>query len=143
MEWCRNGFGGVVSRGGRVGLLRLYEAYVSCRSCELVFPFGGPDYGEQLAAGVDVLSTAGVNVSVYNLPLCVLDLSVRPFAVQSISDWKNAYVAECDGCSARRNCAGFFSTATEVQSWDSCDLAWKLSPQCVAGVWAGFRRCGS
>jgi len=68
------------------------------------------DYQEQLAAGVDVLSTAGVNVSVYNLPLCVLDPSVRPFAVQSISDWKNAFVEECDGCSARRDCAGFFST---------------------------------
>lgn len=68
------------------------------------------DYREQLAAGVDVLSTAGVNVSVYNLPLCVLDLSVRPFAVQSISDWKNAYLAECDDCSVRRDCAGFFST---------------------------------
>jgi hypothetical protein len=40
----------------------------------------------------------------------VLDPSVRPFAVQSISDWKNAYVAECENCSARRDCAGFFST---------------------------------
>jgi hypothetical protein len=68
------------------------------------------DYQEQLAAGVDVLSTAGVNVSVYNLPLCGLDPIVRPFAVQSISDWKSAYLAECDGCSARRDCAGFFST---------------------------------
>jgi His-Xaa-Ser system radical SAM maturase HxsC len=68
------------------------------------------DYQEQLAAGIDVLSTARVNVSIYNLPLCVLDPSVRPFAVQSISDWKNTYVAECDGCSARRDCAGFFST---------------------------------
>lgn len=68
------------------------------------------DYQEQLKAGVDVLSTAGVNVSVYNLPLCVLDPSIRPFSVQSISDWKNAYIEECDGCSARRNCAGFFST---------------------------------
>lgn len=68
------------------------------------------DYREQLAAGVDVLSTAGIKVSIYNLPLCVLDPSVRPFAVQSISDWKNAYLAECDGCSVRRNCAGFFST---------------------------------
>jgi len=68
------------------------------------------DYREQLALGVEVLATAGVNVSVYNLPLCVLDHSVRPFAVQSISDWKNAYVAECDGCSARDECAGFFST---------------------------------
>lgn len=68
------------------------------------------DYQEPLAAAVDVLSTAGVNVSIYNLPLCVLDRSVRPFAVQSISDWKNTYVSECDGCSARRDCAGFFST---------------------------------
>jgi His-Xaa-Ser system radical SAM maturase HxsC len=68
------------------------------------------DYQEQLKAGVDVLSTAGINVSVYNLPLCVLDPSIRPFAVQSISDWKNTYVEECEGCSARRDCAGFFST---------------------------------
>jgi hypothetical protein len=68
------------------------------------------DYQEQLKAGVDVLSAAGINISVYNLPLCVLDPGVRPFAVQSISDWKNAFVAECEGCSARRDCAGFFST---------------------------------
>jgi His-Xaa-Ser system radical SAM maturase HxsC len=68
------------------------------------------DYQEQLKAGVDVLSTAGVNVSVYNLPLCVLDPSIRPFAVQSISDWKNAYLEECEGCSVRGDCAGFFST---------------------------------
>ncbi|MDP7736491.1 His-Xaa-Ser system radical SAM maturase HxsC [Mycobacterium paragordonae] len=68
------------------------------------------DYQEHLKAGVDVLSTAGVNVSIYNLPLCVLDPGVRPFAVQSISDWKNTYVEECEGCSARGECAGFFST---------------------------------
>lgn len=68
------------------------------------------DYQQQLKAGIEVLATAGINVSVYNLPLCVLDPSVRPFAVQSISDWKNAYVPECDGCSARGDCAGFFST---------------------------------
>ncbi|AKK27339.1 His-Xaa-Ser system radical SAM maturase HxsC [Mycobacterium sp. EPa45] len=68
------------------------------------------DYQEQLKAGVDVLATTGVNVSIYNLPLCVLDPSLRPFALQSISDWKNAYVEECEGCSVRRDCAGFFST---------------------------------
>ncbi|MEU2257709.1 His-Xaa-Ser system radical SAM maturase HxsC [Nocardia xishanensis] len=68
------------------------------------------DYQEQLKAGVDALSVAGVNVSIYNLPLCVLDAGIRPFAVQSISDWKNAYIAECDDCSVRHECAGFFST---------------------------------
>ncbi|OBB00979.1 His-Xaa-Ser system radical SAM maturase HxsC [Mycolicibacterium fortuitum] len=68
------------------------------------------DYQDQLKAGVDVLSTAGVNASIYNLPLCVLDPSIRPFAVQSISDWKNSYVDVCEGCTVRHDCAGFFST---------------------------------
>lgn len=68
------------------------------------------DYQGQLAAGVDVLSAAGLNVSVYNLPLCVLDPKVRPFAVKSISDWKNTFAEECTRCSVRDECAGFFST---------------------------------
>lgn len=68
------------------------------------------DYQPQLAASVDVLATAGVRVSVYNLPLCVLDQAVRPYSIQSISDWKNAYAPECQACSAKSACAGFFST---------------------------------
>ena len=68
------------------------------------------DYRADLACGVDMLRAAGVNVSIYNLPLCLLDRSVWDVAVQSISDWKNGYVAECDGCAAQSRCAGFFST---------------------------------
>jgi His-Xaa-Ser system radical SAM maturase HxsC len=68
------------------------------------------DYQADLAYGVEVLRTAGVNVSVYNLPLCLLDRSVWHVAVQSISDWKNAYLSECDGCAVKARCAGFFST---------------------------------
>jgi hypothetical protein len=68
------------------------------------------DYRDDLAAGVDLLRVAGVRVSVYNLPLCLLDRSVWDVAVQSISDWKNAYLPECTGCMARPRCAGFFST---------------------------------
>src|SRR6195256_1008560 len=44
------------------------------------------DYREQLAIAVDILAAARVNVSVYNLPKCVLPRSVWPHAVQSISD---------------------------------------------------------
>jgi len=62
------------------------------------------DYRADLACGVNVLRAAGMNVSIYNLPLCLLDRSVWDFAVQSISDWKNGYLSECDGC------AGFFSS---------------------------------
>jgi hypothetical protein len=68
------------------------------------------DYQADLAGGVDLLRAAGVNVSIYNLPLCLLDRSVWDIAVQSISDWKNSYLPECDGCAARARCAGFFST---------------------------------
>jgi His-Xaa-Ser system radical SAM maturase HxsC len=68
------------------------------------------DYQADLAYAVEVLSAARVNVSVFNLPLCVLDPAVRPYAVQSISDWKNAYVDECDSCAVREQCAGFFSS---------------------------------
>lgn len=68
------------------------------------------DYRDDLAAGVDLLRAAGVSVSIYNLPLCLLDRSVWDVATQSISDWKNDYLPECEGCAARPRCAGFFST---------------------------------
>jgi His-Xaa-Ser system radical SAM maturase HxsC len=68
------------------------------------------DYQGQLAEGVDILATARVRVSVYNLPLCVLNRSVWPFAVQSISDWKNAFPPACNDCAERSRCGGFFSS---------------------------------
>jgi hypothetical protein len=68
------------------------------------------DYGEGLAKAVDHLSAAGVNVSVYNLPKCVLPRSVWPHALQSISDWKNGFVEECYRCDEKNTCSGFFTT---------------------------------
>jgi His-Xaa-Ser system radical SAM maturase HxsC len=74
------------------------------------------DYQADLACGVDLLRAAGLNVSIYNLPLCLLDRSVWVVAVQSISDWKNGYLPECDGCAARPRCAGFFSSGRPKMS---------------------------
>jgi len=68
------------------------------------------DYRDELARAVDLLAAAGVNVSVYNLPKCVLSRSVWPHALQSISDWKNGFVDECDRCYERKTCSGFFTT---------------------------------
>lgn len=68
------------------------------------------DYMDQLTVGVTLLQEAGIPVSVYNLPLCLLDRSIWSVAVQSISDWKNAYLPECADCAVRARCAGFFST---------------------------------
>jgi His-Xaa-Ser system radical SAM maturase HxsC len=74
------------------------------------------DYRAELAAAVEVLDAAKIRTSVYNLPFCVLERSVWPFAAQSISDWKNAYLPECDGCAAKAGCAGFFSSGRPRQS---------------------------
>ena len=56
------------------------------------------DYRDALAEAVDLLVSASVRVSVYNLQRCVLARSVWPYAVQSISDWKNEFIAECAQC---------------------------------------------
>ncbi len=68
------------------------------------------DYQNDLAAGVEILASAGVRASVYNLTRCVLAPSVWPHAVQSISDWKNGYVPECDACIEKPRCSGFFTS---------------------------------
>ena len=68
------------------------------------------DYVSELEGAVRLLSSEGINVSVYNLPLCVLPFSIRKFAVQSISDWKQGYLDECNDCHEKHNCAGFFQT---------------------------------
>jgi His-Xaa-Ser system radical SAM maturase HxsC len=68
------------------------------------------DYKVELAEAVCALASAGVHVSIYNLPLCLLAPSARPFAARSISDWKNGYVDECDRCDEKTNCSGFFTS---------------------------------
>ena len=68
------------------------------------------DYRSQLAEGVAVLAASKVPVSIYNLPRCVLDPSVWPYAAQSISDWKNGFMAQCERCDEKPRCSGFFTT---------------------------------
>jgi len=50
------------------------------------------DYQRPLRAAVESLAGAGLSVSIYNHPLCVLDRTLWSCAKRSISDWKNEYV---------------------------------------------------
>jgi His-Xaa-Ser system radical SAM maturase HxsC len=70
------------------------------------------DYQGQLASAVHTLDRAGLRTSIYNHQLCVLDRSLRPFARKSISDWKNLYFDECEGCRLKETCGGFFASST-------------------------------
>lgn len=69
------------------------------------------DYQLQLAEAVFHLATAGVPPRIYNHQLCVLDPQLWPFAVQSISDWKNDYLPACASCAVREQCGGVFTTS--------------------------------
>jgi His-Xaa-Ser system radical SAM maturase HxsC len=74
------------------------------------------DYQDQLESAVEILSTRGMDVSIYNHQLCVLRTSLWKFARKSISDWKNMYLEECDSCGVREHCGGFFQWARKVHS---------------------------
>jgi His-Xaa-Ser system radical SAM maturase HxsC len=69
------------------------------------------EYQGQLAEAVKLLDASRLTVAVYNHQLCITDRSLWKFAKRSISDWKNEYMPECDGCTVRSECAGFFSSA--------------------------------
>lgn len=69
------------------------------------------DYIPQLQQAVIYLSQLEFDVSLFNLPLCLLPENLRPFAKQSISDWKNKYLSICDTCFFRKQCCGLFSTS--------------------------------
>lgn len=74
------------------------------------------DYQFELRRAVETLDAAGIRISIYNLPLCLLDKSLWQFAMQSISDWKNEFLPQCDECDVRKQCAGFFWSSKFKQS---------------------------
>ena len=69
------------------------------------------EYQEELKAAVRLLDFAGIRTSIYNHQLCVLDPALWPFAVKSISDWKNEYHSTCNSCRERERCGGFFASS--------------------------------
>ena len=66
----------------------------------------------QLAPAVSFLHQTGMNVSIYNVPLCALDTAMRPFARKSISDWKAEYADDCSSCAVQGDCCGFFRSSS-------------------------------
>ena len=68
-------------------------------------------YQHELAEAVGILDTAGITTRIYNHQLCVLDRRLWPYAVRSISDWKNDYLDICRSCSVRDACGGVFTTS--------------------------------
>ena len=74
------------------------------------------DYNMELREAVLLLADRGIKPYIYNAQLCVLPDDIRYYAQQSISDWKDIYISECDGCMLRGQCAGFFESNRNIHS---------------------------
>lgn len=72
------------------------------------------DYANELEKAVINLSEWNMDVSIYNIPLCLLNDSIKPFAHKSISDWKTKYISVCDKCLVKDQCCGFFATSKSI-----------------------------
>ena len=74
------------------------------------------DYNNELREAVLLLADRGMKPYIYNAQLCVLPEDIRCYAQQSISDWKDIYIEECDGCVLKGQCAGFFESNRQAHS---------------------------
>lgn len=74
------------------------------------------DYNRELREAVLLLADRGMKPYIYNAQLCVLPDEIRCYAQQSISDWKDIYIPECEGCALKGQCAGFFESNRQAHS---------------------------
>lgn len=73
------------------------------------------EYKDTLSRSVSILAKYGMNVSVYNHQLCLVNPDVQPYYRKSISDWKNEYAPECEVCTQQRECGGFFASGIKFR----------------------------
>lgn len=69
------------------------------------------NYVTELTQAVMELRDWHMDVSVFNLPRCVLPEPLWPFARKSISDWKTVYPDICRACVEQPHCCGLFATS--------------------------------
>lgn len=58
----------------------------------------------------------GIDVNLYNFPLCKIDPRLHYIAAKSISDYKINYKEECRECSIKDICGGFFESTLKTMN---------------------------
>lgn len=74
------------------------------------------DYSTQLTDAFKELRFNHIPVSIYNHQLCTLVPELWSASRQSISDWKNIFLPECEKCTAKHACCGFFASGRVLHS---------------------------
>lgn len=80
------------------------------------------DYKDKLSAAIEIFQLYGIDVRVFNLPLCLVNPDTYTSCKQSISDFKNSWNIACTDCVKRENCCGLFESTTE-KFWLSRHIA--------------------
>jgi His-Xaa-Ser system radical SAM maturase HxsC len=71
------------------------------------------EYKDTLSKSVSILARYGMNISVYNHQLCLVNPDILPYYRKSISDWKNEFALECQSCKKQNECGGFFASGVK------------------------------
>ncbi len=67
---------------------------------------------------IDIAVARGVDVRLFNFPLCTVGPQYRKYCKQSISDWKRKYLDICGKCTVKEECTGFFEWYDERSKWE-------------------------
>jgi hypothetical protein len=67
------------------------------------------DSAKYMEGAVRYLVTNGVDVGIYNYPLCCVDSGLWPLCKKSITDYKVRYLPVCEDCTKKDACGGMFS----------------------------------
>jgi His-Xaa-Ser system radical SAM maturase HxsC len=70
-----------------------------------------------IGMAVDIARASGLEVSLYNFPLCTVPAPYRRFAAASIADWKRRFLPICEPCRLRETCGGFFHWYPEANGF--------------------------
>ena len=68
---------------------------------------------------VDLLIRHGIEVELYNFPLCAIDREYWHIAVKSISTYKVRFMPACDQCRVKDACGGFFAGTIRLAGKDA------------------------
>lgn len=64
---------------------------------------------QKAKASITKLIVGGIDVGLYNFPLCAVDKAFWPICAKSITDYKIKYMEQCDLCTVKDACGGIFS----------------------------------
>jgi hypothetical protein len=69
---------------------------------------------KKIKKAIDLLVCVGIDVKLYNFPLCCINRGYWHIAAKSITQYKIRYMDECEICRVKDICGGFFYSTKQL-----------------------------